>query len=110
MKHIYKSACLLFSFLLFSQLNTTAQMVGINAYMQGTRMEMGIAGLGGFEGVSTATSPAPIGMHGRSATGFFGIVANPQSNGWAGTAYDGDFFTPGSPENGWGFEIGSVGM
>ena len=85
-------------------------MVGVDAYMQGTRMEMGITGIGGFEGVNTTSSPAPLGMHGRSSTGFFGIVANPQSNGWAGTAYDGDFFTPGSPENGWGFEIGSGGV
>ncbi len=84
-------------------------MIGPDAYMKGTRMEMGITGIGGFEGVSITTSPPPTGMHGRSANNLFGIVANPQSNGWLGSAYDGDFFTPGSPENGWGFEIGSTG-
>jgi hypothetical protein len=108
MKHIYKSTFILSFSLLFSSQITKAQMVGPDAYMQGTRMEMGITGIGGFEGVSITTSPPPAGMHGRSATGFFGIVANPQSNGWAGSNYDGDFFTPGSPENGWGFEIGTA--
>ena len=83
-----------------------AQMVGTNAYIKATNVEVGIAGLGGFEGVPTGTSPVLSGMHPRSATGFFGFVANPQLDGWA--TFDGDFFTPGTPENGWGFEIGTT--
>ena len=82
-----------------------AQMVGPDAYIQGTSIEIGVSGMGGFEGVSTTTSPAPAGYHGRSSTGLFGFIANPQLNSWAGSAYDGDFFTPGSPENGWGCEV-----
>ncbi|MGZ6520326.1 MAG: T9SS type A sorting domain-containing protein [Bacteroidia bacterium] len=82
-------------------------MVGPDAYVKGDRIEFGINGVGAFEGASTSTSPAPAGMHGRSSTGYFGIVANPQRNSWSGSAFDGDFFTPGSPENGWGIEIGT---
>lgn len=82
-----------------------AQMVGANAYTKGTSVEYGIDGPGGFEGVNTTTSPPLAGMHPRSATGFFGFVANPQLNAWL--TFDGDFFTPGSPENGWGLEIGA---
>ncbi len=87
-----------------------AQMVGSDAYIQGTYMELGIRGTGGFEGVDMTVSPTPAGMHPRaSSSSLFGILGNPQKNGWSGSAYDGDFFTPGSPENGWGFEIGDSG-
>ena len=87
----------------------SAQMVGPNSYIQGTSLEIGVEGLGGFEGVSTTTSPPPAGYHYRGTSNLFGFYANPQLNAWAGSAYDGDFFTPGSPENGWGFEIGTTG-
>ncbi|MGD0712044.1 MAG: hypothetical protein ABR968_12805, partial [Bacteroidales bacterium] len=82
-----------------------AQMVGTNAYMNGAGVEIGINGAGGFEGVDTTVSPVPAGMHCRTNTVFFGIVANPQNNNWA--TFDGDFFTPGTPENGWGITIGA---
>ncbi len=82
-----------------------AQMVGPDAYIKGNNVEIGINGLGGFEGINTTISAPPSGMHPRSATLFFGFVANPQLNSWA--TFDGDFFTPGTPENGWGIEIGS---
>ena len=85
-----------------------AQMVGVNAYIKGTSAEIGIAGAGGFEGAPTTASPVPVGMHFRSGNPFFGFVSNPQINAWA--TFDGDFFTPGSPENGWGFRIGSAGV
>jgi gliding motility-associated-like protein len=83
--------------------------VGPDRYVQGTSIEYAIDGLGGFEGVDITTSPVPAGMHWRSGNQLFGFMANPQLNGWAGSAYDGDFFTPGSPENGWGVEIGTTG-
>ncbi|MGD0711828.1 MAG: hypothetical protein ABR968_11700, partial [Bacteroidales bacterium] len=82
-----------------------AQMVGINAYIKGTGVEIGIDGKGGFEGCDTTVSPVPPGMHCRTNTVFFGFVANPQNNAWA--TFDGDFFTPGTPENGWGITIGA---
>ncbi|MCX6350232.1 MAG: gliding motility-associated C-terminal domain-containing protein, partial [Bacteroidetes bacterium] len=84
-------------------------MVGPDSYIQGTSVEIGVEGLGGFEGINTTTSPPPAGYHGRSGgAALFGFVANPQLNSWLGSAYDGDFFTPGSPENGWGFQIGAT--
>jgi gliding motility-associated-like protein len=82
-----------------------AQMVGTNAYIKATSAEIGISGIGGFEGCPTSASPPLAGMHYRPATGYFGFVANPQVNAW--TTYDGDFFTPGTPENGWGIELGT---
>ncbi|MCW3082786.1 MAG: hypothetical protein JWP12_152 [Bacteroidetes bacterium] len=90
--------------------NAHAQISGTEAYIKGNYVEIGIAGLGGYEGADMTTGPVPAGMHPRSGgTNFFGFVANPQMNGWASSAYDGDFFTPGSPENGWGIKIGSAG-
>ena len=100
-----------FSFLLLSGLaflrpdRLSAQIVGAHAYMKGTGIEIGVNGSGGFEGVDTTVSPVIPGMHRRTNTRYFGFVANPQANGWA--TFDGDFFTPGAPENGWGFEIGT---
>lgn len=98
--------------LCFAKTNVVAQgitMVGPDAYMQGTSVDIGIDGGGGQEGCSTTTSPPPPGYHYRGSSGLYGFYANPQLNGWLGSAYDGDFFTPGSPENGWGFEIGTAG-
>lgn len=83
--------------------------VGPDMYVKGTSIEYGIDGLGGYEGVDIMASPVPAGMHWRSGNQLFGFMANPQLNAWAGSAFDGDFFTPGSPENGWGFEIGTTG-
>jgi hypothetical protein len=105
MKHKKIILSILFPFA-FSFAN--AQMVNGNAYIKGTGVEIGIDSLGGFEGANTTVSPPPAGMHFRSNTPYFGFVANPQANSWS--TFDGDFFSPGTPENGWGFEIGSAGM
>ena len=82
---------------------TNAQIVGSDCYAQGTSIEFGIAGLGGFEGADINLNPPPSGFHFRSNNPYFGFVSNPQLNAWA--TFDGDFFTPGAPENGWGIEI-----
>lgn len=84
--------------------NLNAQIVGTDAFMKGNYVEIGIKGTGGYEG---ATAAAPSGMHARGGIGLFGFVANPQMDSW--TNYDGDFYTPGTPENGWGIEIGTTG-
>src|SRR6188768_1370359 len=80
-----------------------AQMVGPNAYISATSLELGLDGQGGFEGCSITVSPPLPGMNYRSGNPLFGFVANPQVNLWA--TFDGDFFTPGTPENGWGIDI-----
>src|SRR6218665_1254262 len=101
----------LFAFLIQSAA-VKAQVVGTNAYIKATSVEIGLSGAGGFEGSDVTMFPPPAGMHHRSSgmgASYFGFVANPQLNSWAGSAFDGDFFTPGTPENGWGFEIGNSG-
>jgi gliding motility-associated-like protein len=89
--------------------NLHAQVSGSDAYIKAASLELGISGAGGFEGCDVTVSPPPAGMHFRSdGTNFLGFVANPQLNSWA--TFDGDFFTSGIPENGWGFEIGTSGV
>jgi len=78
------------------------------AYVPGYYVNIGVAGQGGFEGADTNAYSAAgtiSGLHPRSNTQYMGFVANPQINNWA--SFDGDFFTPGTPENGWGIELGS---
>ena len=95
-------AIVLVSLFSFNQVN--AQIVGVNSFIKGTSVEIGVDGLGGFEGTPVAP---PLGFHPRGgAGGKFGFVANPQINAWA--TFDGDFFTPGSPENGWGLQVGAT--
>ena len=97
------SSFLLFAIFLTAADFSFAQIVGANAFMKGNNVEIGISGIGGFEGAPWDSTTVPLGMHYRSNNPFFGFVANPQLNSWS--SFDGDFFTPGSPENGWGFEI-----
>ena len=104
-----KSSYCFFTVLLFisSGLVLNAQIVGTGAYIKATSVELGIHGQGGFEGTNAA--PLPVGMHPRGgAGGFFGFVANPQLNAW--TTFNGDYFTPGSPENGWGLSVGNSSL
>ena len=90
----------------FAHFSINAQMVGADGYIVGNFVEIGIDGSGGFEGVETMISPAPVGTHMRTNSTRFGFVANPANNNWA--TQDGDFFTPGQPENGWGIQIGNT--
>lgn len=82
-----------------------AQISGGHSYMKGNFVELGINGNGAFEGAPWSTGSPPFtGYHPRSGgASLFGFVANPQMDGWVN--YDGDFFTPGTPENGWGFTL-----
>lgn len=87
---------------------THAQLAGGHSFMKGTYVELGIDGPGAFEGAPwNEFSPPLPGFHYRSNTPFFGFVANPTMDGWA--QFNGDFFTPGSNENGWGFTIDDGG-
>ena len=82
--------------ILFFVSPTQAQLNSSGAYLIGNNIEVGINNYG-FEG-----APTLAGSHARSGQFdpnlYFGFVANPQVNSWA--TYNGDFFTPGSPENG----------
>lgn len=86
--------------------NSMAQTLGTGTYIPGNWVGVGIDNNGGFEGLTLSSStPTPAAVHPRSGTGYFGFTANPLlTPGW--TNFNGDFFTPGTPENGWGLEIG----
>ena len=80
--------------------------VGTDAYARGTYVEIGQNSKGVF-GASVPNLPA--GFHTtatRSPNGIFGFISNPQQNDWA--TFDGDFFTPGGPEEGFGMKIGAT--
>ena len=87
-------------FLVFIFTNGIAQMVGGNAYMIGDYIEVGIDEYG-HEG--TTNLPGSHSRGGVVTGSYFGFVSNAQMDGWVN--YDGDFFTPGNPENGFGFDI-----
>jgi gliding motility-associated-like protein len=92
--------------LILASYSSFSQVYGTEGYLIGTAVEVGISGLGGYEGSDiNAGQPAAPPIHFRSNSGnLFGFVADPTFSGWVN--FDGDFFTPGSPENGWGLEIG----
>ncbi|MFN8287950.1 MAG: glycine-rich protein [Chitinophagales bacterium] len=88
--------------LLTFQLN--AQLVSGNAFLQGNYVEVGIGPCGNF----ASTVNAPAGYHARGGPGTqLGFVADPAQDGWStGTPnYIGDYFLPGSPEEGWGLTV-----
>ena len=93
-------------------MSSEAQIVGPHCYLQRNAVEVAVASCGTF-GVNAT---APAGYHPRwncsgASTGRFGFVADPPKNGWATPGpgsfpnYMGDYFTPGSPEEGWGIEF-----
>ncbi|WP_188686331.1 Ig-like domain-containing protein, partial [Rufibacter glacialis] len=107
MKKLYTSTVLpLYRILLLLLLTTTAalaQKIGNDAFLKGQYLEVGVSRAGSF-GTETA---APSGYHANSSGGFLGFVADPAKDGWdVGTpAHNGDYFVPGTPEEGWGIEI-----
>jgi len=82
-----------------------SQIYGGEGYLIGTAAEVGLSGQWGYEGSDINLGQPPTPIHFRSNSfNLFGFVADPTFSGWVN--FDGDFFTPGSPENGWGMEIG----
>ena len=86
-------------------LNSYGQIIGGNAYIIGDFVNIAIDGAKGKEGTATAG-----GFHYRGgAPGTpCGFVSDPGDTGWDTALFDGDFFTPGSPENGYGIELNGV--
>lgn len=81
------------------------QVIGGNAYIIGDYVNIAIDGAKGKEGTATGG-----GFHYRGGAGGTpcGFVSDPGDTGWDPALHDGDFFTPGSPENGYGVEIDGV--
>ena len=71
---------------------------GTSAFIRNSYVELGLGNDGAF-----GEGGYPAGWHYRSNSGQFGFVANPQKNGWA--SFYGDFFSPGSPLEGWGVQV-----
>ncbi len=69
-------------------------------WAKGNYIEFGINERGVY-GASTDNIPATF--HTNRVPGLFGFIANPAADGWVD--YDGDYFTPGDPEEGFSVEI-----
>ncbi|MFA6152979.1 MAG: hypothetical protein WC716_16775, partial [Chitinophagaceae bacterium] len=103
-----KNNYLLFLIALFSltSFSSIAQIVGADAFLQGSFVEVGV-GRGGFYGTA---GPAPAGYHPRTPGPTLGFVSDPDKDGWtAGIPnFCGDYFVPGHPQEGWDIQVGSL--
>lgn len=87
-----------------SALVSQAQLVGGHSYMMGDRVNIAVGGPTGREGTPTVGA----GFHQRAPGTRCGFVADPDGTGWGVGLFDGDYFMPGTEENGWGAEIDGV--
>jgi hypothetical protein len=101
-KHLLSSLLLTFGIFISP---TFGQIEGGNAYLIGDYINIAIDDTLGKEG----TAPG-AGFHNRTIGGInrCGLVADPTYSDWDSLSFDGDFYIPGSPENGWGIEIDTV--
>ena len=82
-----------------------SQIVSNNAFIKGNYVQVGISPCGSFG--SSVCAPTGYNPRGGSTSCQLGFVADPAKDGW-GTGfpnYIGDYFLPGSPEEGWGLTI-----
>lgn len=86
---------------------SNAQLVGGNAYMKGDYVEVAISHQGN-EGTDAIPGDSLYHFRGGAPTIPWGFCANPAMDGW--DQYNGDFFTPGTPECGIGitYTLGGV--
>lgn len=77
-----------------------------NGYLIGDFVNVAVSGERGREG----TDVSAFGFHQRAPADRCGFVADPSDTGWLDGAggMDGDFFMPGTPENGWGLKLDGV--
>eukprot|EP00741_Cyanophora_paradoxa_P014291 tig00020780_g13783.t1 len=80
-----------------------AYQEGQTVFLQGTYLEVGVhpaSSLG-------STTTAPAGYHVNSGSGKLGISADYGMDGWStgSPPYSGDYFLPGTPEEGWTLEF-----
>ncbi|HAE34728.1 MAG TPA: T9SS type A sorting domain-containing protein [Chitinophagales bacterium] len=95
-----KTICtsLLLTVLTAWSVNSIAQIVGTNAFIQGDYVEVGI----NDHGTYIADEAAPAGYHDAGGFTGFGMVADQGKDGWdvGSPMFCGDYFEPGSPEEG----------
>lgn len=85
-----------------------AQIDGDNVFLQGQYVEVGISGCGVY-GTMGETPEGPYGpYHPNVEYVGLGYVADSDKDGWdvGSPLYCGDYFTPGSPEEGWAIQYG----
>jgi len=105
MKNITQISLLLFSF--FYCITTNAQLEAFHitgeAWAKGDLVEIGLNSKGVF-GANHLNKPSSFHTNREDGSnGIFGFIANPADDGWID--YDGGFFTPGAPEEGFNIEI-----
>lgn len=86
----------------------TAELSSGQLFMGTTKVEVGARANGSFG----STVAAPAGYHPRSNNGpILGFRVNPDECDWdaVGCVTRGDYFTPGSPYESWGVQIGNGG-
>ena len=105
----FNTSLIVFMILNLIAFKGNSQMVGGDVFLQGCFIELGISECGVYG--SSATPPeGPLGdYHGINFNGL-GFIADHEKDGWdVNTGVDepvfcGDYFTPGSPEEGWAIE------
>lgn len=117
---ILRRFLLIYILIYFSGSSLYAQISGDCAFLQGRFVEVGIAPNGGFG----STVDAPTGYHPNisslslcdpargtsvASTRYLGFVADYGRDGWTtGTPpYIGDYYLPGTPQEGWAIQVGS---
>ena len=75
---------------------------GTDVFLRSRLLEVGTAEAASFG----ASSTPPMGWHPRSDTGLLGFVADPERTDWMD--YKGDFFVPGTPEEGFGISVDGI--
>ena len=95
--------------LIFLSFNTFAQLEAHlkdgEGWIKGNYIEIGINKKGVF-GAKTNNKPSTFHDNRENTNLLFGFIANPQKDNWID--YDGDFFTPGSAEEGFVIEIDGI--
>jgi gliding motility-associated-like protein len=107
MKKLYCRIGALIAGILFTGgIEAKAQLSGTEAFLQGDYVEVGIATNGAFG----SGTDAPAGYHPKGVGNLLGFVADPDKDGWTvGTPnYFGDYFLPGSPQEGWDIQFNNV--
>ena len=102
---------LVVAILLTCTYNLSAQVAGTSIFLQGNYVEIAINECGVY-GSNEDTPEGPFGdYHGTNINGL-GYIADHEKDGWdvstepGQPVFCGDYFTPGSPEEGWAIQVG----
>lgn len=96
--------------LAFSVMQASAQLVGGTAFLQGCYIELAISECGVYGSVEPVPDTGPYGEYHANVFVGLGFVADHEEDGWgthtgAGQPnFCGDYFTPGTPEEGWAIQ------